>query len=318
MPLIAHSTYTHPFILRGGHIQTILPSYRKVENFSYDYERIETPDNDFLDLAWRTQNSRKLMIATHGLEGNSERPYMRGIAKAFFEAGYDVLAWNCRSCSGEMNKQFRLYNHGDIDDIDCVVQHALQKNGYDTIILIGFSMGGNISLKYAAEKAPPSVSRVIAFSAPLEMRTSTAVLDKKSNILYKKLFISGIKPKILEKIARFPDRITMEMFKKIKKWDDYLDFFFVKINGYASLDAFFELGSAVNFLHKIKIPTLIVQAQNDPMLTADCFPYKLCESLKYVFLETPKNGGHCGFPLTKSRSWAEARALNFAEIDNFL
>ena len=316
MPFIKHSTYRRaPFWQFNGDLQTIIPSFRKVEGVHYERERLTLPDGDFVNLDWLDKKSKRLVIITHGLEGNSTRPYMLGSAKIFANNGFDVLAWNCRSCGGEMNKHFRLYNHGDIGDIEQVVNHALKRKNYDEIILVGYSMGGNVVLKFTSVKQPPSVSTVIAFSAPLEMRTSTAVLDFPSRWLYKKRFQKGILPKVKAKAVAFPDRLSLAEIDAAKTWEAEQELFFVKVNGYDSLDDFYEKGSAVNFIPKLTIPALIVQAQNDPMLSPECLPVQLAEQHKFIYLETPSVGGHCGFALPNDRehSWAEYRALEFVE-----
>ena len=316
MPFIKHSTHRRaPFWQFNGDLQTIIPSFRKVEGVTYERERLTLPDGDFVNLDWIDRQSRRLVILTHGLEGNSTRPYILGAAKIFANNGFDVLAWNCRSCGGEMNRHFRLYNHGDIGDIEQVVNQALRRRNYDEIILVGYSMGGNVSLKFAAEKQPPSVSAVIAFSAPLEMKTSTAVLDFPSRWLYKNRFQKGILPKVKAKAEAFPDRLSLAEIAAAKTWEAEQELFFVKINGYDNLEDFYEKGSALNFIHKLKVPTLIVQAQNDPMLSPECLPVQLAENHAFIYLETPKVGGHCGFalPNDKAHSWAEYRALGFAQ-----
>ncbi len=299
----------------NGDLQSIFPAYRKVTGVKYERERITTTDNDFLDLDWIDTKSRKLVLLTHGLEGDSNRPYMLGTAKIFAKNGWDVLSWNCRSCSGEMNRTFRLYNHGEIGDIETVLNYALQKKNYDEVVLIGYSMGGNVSLKFAAVSQHPSVKKVVAFSAPLEMRTSTAILDYPSRYIYKAYFKKGILPKVKIKAQHFPELLSLKEVEQAKTWEEQQNLFFVKINGYKSIDDFYEKGSALNFIPKLKIPTLIVQAQNDPMLTPECSPIQLAEKHKFIHLETPLQGGHCGFMLPNDRehTWAEYRAWDFVK-----
>src|SRR5690349_18377924 len=159
--------YSPPLFLFSPHLETIFPALlRRVDLKSYTRERITTPDNDFLDLDWLKQDSHKLVILSHGLEGNSTRPYIKGMAKALFEEGYDILAWNFRGCSEEMNKQLRFYHSGATDDLDVVVKHAAEKK-YDEIFLVGFSLGGNLTLKYLGEQASSSkIKKAVAISVP--------------------------------------------------------------------------------------------------------------------------------------------------------
>lgn len=315
MPIIEKSSdYRPPFWHFNGHFQTILPSFRRVNGILYQRERIETPDNDFLDLDWLLHQSQKLVVLTHGFEGNSTRPYITGMAKYFSKNGWDVLAWNCRTCSGEMNRNFQMYNHGNIDDIETVVAHAAAKGVYSEIALVGFSMGGNISLKYASLRANPLVKSVVAFSAPLDMKSSTEELGTKKNWLYRLNFEKKLRPKLLQKQALFPDRLTIEDISH-KDWEKQLHTYFCKINAYADLDTFYQVGSALNFIPHIAIPTLIVQAKNDPLLTPECLPYDLAANHPFIFLDTPQHGGHCGFPLRgdKMHSWAEHCAFSFIQ-----
>src|SRR6187431_2146497 len=137
--------YAPPFAFFNAHVETIYPSLlRRVPLAPYHRERIVTPDQDFLDLDWLRQGSDKLIIISHGLEGNSERAYIKGMARAGMARGFDILAWNYRGCSGEMNRQLRFYHSGATDDLDWVIRHALQ-TGYKQINLIGFSLGGNLT-----------------------------------------------------------------------------------------------------------------------------------------------------------------------------
>ena len=164
MPLIEKSSYNlHRFYIKNGHFETIIPSiFGQVRGINYERERIPTPDDDFLDLDWLKAKNEKLIILSHGLEGNSGRYYVMSMAKYFHHKGWDVLAWNYRSCSGEMNRALRLYHHGVTDDFDVVIQHALKTPQYQKIALAGFSMGGSTTLKYLGEKGSELDPRIFA------------------------------------------------------------------------------------------------------------------------------------------------------------
>lgn len=143
MPIIdTQKSFTPPLLQWNGHIQTIIPSIKRTIEGSYVRERIILSDGDFLDLDWKKTGSNRLVIITHGLEGSSERHYVKAPAKLLSQNGFDVLAWNCRSCSGELNHTPTLYHHGDIKDISEVVQYGLSQGKYDSFDLVGFSMGG--------------------------------------------------------------------------------------------------------------------------------------------------------------------------------
>ena len=144
--------YLPPFFLFSPHLETIYPALlRRVTLTAYKRERINTPDDDFLDLDWLQKDSNSVVIISHGLEGNSTRPYMKGMAKALSDGGFDVCALNLRGCSGEMNRQLRFYHSGATDDLHTVVEHVISTKRYRSIYLVGFSLGGNITLKYLGE-----------------------------------------------------------------------------------------------------------------------------------------------------------------------
>lgn len=319
MPLIQHSSYPGaPFWQRGGHTQTIAPGIlRRVKGVVYQRERIETPDGDFLDLDWfRPASSRQLVIITHGLEGNTGAQYVRGTAKLFSQNGWETLAWNCRSCSGEMNRQFRLYHHGDTEDIGTVIDHALATGRYDKVVLVGYSMGGNISLKYLGTKGaqvPTQVQAAAVFSAPCDIRAGADVLDRWDNALYKYRFMWSLYKKIKVKAGQYPGRIDLSRFRKVRRWRDFDGYFSAPISGYASAEDFHQQASAKNFLEGIRVPTLLVSAKNDPILTEACFPVELAQRHPHFHLELPAGGGHCGFQTRDKQefSWAEKRALEF-------
>jgi uncharacterized protein len=152
--------YTRPFFLFNAHLETIYPTLlRTVTLQPYQRERIHTPDHDFLDLDWLKQGSSSLVIISHGLEGNTQRAYMKGMARAAYQQGYDVLAWNYRGCSEEMNKALRFYHSGATDDLATVADYAHSQNQYQTIFLVGFSLGGNLTLKYLGEPRVRPASR---------------------------------------------------------------------------------------------------------------------------------------------------------------
>ena len=317
MPIVHRSTYPGaPKFLYNGHLQTVYPSlFRKVDGVNYERERLLLSDGDFVDVDWLDKGSKKLLILTHGLEGDSNRHYIRGTAKLFAQHGWDVLAWNCRSCSGEMNRAFRLYNHGDIEDIGEVITHALATKHYEKVALVGYSMGGNILLKYLgvhSKNAPDVISAGVAISAPTNLKTSAELLNNKENWLYRKRFMSKLTKKIKAKNALYPDRIDLQKLKEIKVWKDFDNYFSAPVNGYHDADDFYEQASAVNFLLGVQVPILICNAQNDPILNEDCAPKHLAEKSSLIFVETPTTGGHVGFMVNNDEfTWSERRALEF-------
>ncbi|WP_425640139.1 YheT family hydrolase [Algoriphagus yeomjeoni] len=314
MPLLENSTYTRPKWLFSAHLETIYPSlFRKVLTPNPVKERILTSDSDFLDLDWYRQNKSKLVIISHGLEGNSTRAYMLGMVNTFLEKGYDVLTWNFRSCSDEMNKQVIFYHSGATYDLDLVVQHVY--NSYEEINLVGFSLGGNLTLKYLGEKGNslPKIHRGVAISVPLHLGSSSRKISETENTLYSKRFLRSLKKKVIDKSAAHPGQIPVETLRNIKTLADFDDFFTGPLHGFADAEEYYEVNSSLYFLDQIKVPTLVLNALNDPFLSEKCFPTNLAKSLDQVHFEFPKHGGHVGFsPENSSKPYySERRAVEF-------
>ena len=317
MPILANTSYPGPpFYEWNGHMQTILPALLRLpKQTSYERERLELNDGDFVDLDWLEAKSRSLVILSHGLEGNSQRYYMQSMAKFFHRAGWDVLAWNCRSCSGEMNRKLRLYYHGEIDDFSQVIKHALHKKDYEQIVLIGFSMGGSILMKYLGvygKEAPPSILCGIAFSSPCDLEGGVIELEKPQNAFFKKRFFNSISAKIRIKAELFPDKVSTKYLDQVQYWKDFDRFYSAPINGFSSPEAFYYDASAKNFMSGTKTPVLLVNAANDPILSPNCYPFELCKKHNYINLEVPPNGGHVGFNWRRfPYTWMEHRAMDF-------
>ncbi|MBV6442567.1 MAG: hypothetical protein EPGJADBJ_04285 [Saprospiraceae bacterium] len=320
MPFLPYSSYSGPPAWQyNGHLQTLAPGIlRRVQGVDYQRERIATPDNDFLDLDWIRRGNYRLLILTHGLEGDSSRQYMRGAAKLFSQNGWDVLAWNCRSCSGEMNRAFRMYHHGDVDDIGTVVNHALKQDYYKTVAMMGYSMGANITMKYLGvqgENLPSSIRTAAVFSAPCDLESGATVLDRWDNFIYYQRFMRALVKKIKMKDEQFPGRLDLSKLNLVRRWRDFDEHFSAPICGYRDAADFYKNASAKNFIPGIRIPTLLVNAQNDPILTSDCMPVELARSHPFFHFEMPRHGSHCGFQMRdKSEfTWSELRALEFVE-----
>jgi predicted alpha/beta-fold hydrolase len=317
MPLIIQSDYASPPYLFNGHLQTIVPAiFRKVEGVRFRRERISTPDNDFLDLDWSRQGFANLAILSHGLEGDSHRPYIKGMVRMLNAHKWDALAWNYRGCSGEMNRQPRFYHSGATDDLDTVIQYALNCDCYETVALIGFSLGGNLTLKYLGEKGKDvhqSVRKAAVFSVPLCLSTSSDTIAKPGNFIYSRRFLKSLHRKVQSKSVLLPDHDLLKARHNIRSIRDFDDLITAPLHGFDNAAAYYAACSAKSFLKEIAIPTLIVNAKNDPFLSEECLRPELAEGLEHVYLETPREGGHCGFAGRRLNgpTWSEKRALAF-------
>ncbi|HQQ82924.1 MAG TPA: alpha/beta fold hydrolase [Cyclobacteriaceae bacterium] len=318
MPILTTSDYRPPLYLFNGHLETIVPSaFRKITDVTYQRERLELADGDFLDLDWLKQGTRKLMIVSHGLEGSSDRHYSKGMARYFYRRGWDALAWNCRSCSGEMNRLPRFYHHGATEDITAVVDHAIAAGGYETIVLVGISMGGSMTLKYLGENAgtlPTQVKGGVAFSVPCHLGSSARELDKPEKRFYLNRFLKKLGAKIKLKSERFPDLISYRGFDQIKSFEAFDNRYTAPLHGFRDAQDFYERAASLPHISNIRVPVLIANAVNDPFLPPACYPFDIARQSDFVYLETPDRGGHTGFTLPGSDdSWMEQRAFAFFE-----
>lgn len=318
MPLQTTSTYQRPKWLFNGHLETIYPAlFRKVELRQPQKERIVTRDGDFLELDWYRQKNDRLIIISHGLEGNSSRPYMLGMAKIFLQNQYDVLTWNYRGCGEELNQQPIFYHSGATHDLDEVVKRAVTE--YEYIYLVGFSLGGNLTLKYMGEKENEisAIKKAVAISVPLDLSASSKKISSRENKLYSERFLKTLREKVILKAQKYPEDIPVHLLRNIKTLGDFDDYFTGPLHGFKDSEDYYQQNSSLYFLDKIQKPTFILNAQNDPFLSTECFPTKLGRQLSKVYFEFPKHGGHVGFSAAKSGKpyYSEQRAFEFINLD---
>ncbi len=315
MPLLSSKYDQRPWYFPNGHFETVIPSlFFKVDGVDYERERLELPDGDFLDLDWLKAGHKRLIILSHGLEGSADRHYIKRPAKLFHNKDWDILAWNNRSCSGEMNRLPRFYHHGATEDISAVIDHALD-HGYEQVVLMGYSMGGGMQQKYLGEREPDKrIIGAVSFSVPCNVLNSADELGKKGNKFYEDRFIRKLKEKILKKAELMELPVDLEELRAVKTFRALDTAFTLKIHPeYKDAEDFYQRITSDQFLHNIKIPLLIVNALNDPMLGEKCYPIELAEQMDNLYLEMPKLGGHVGFTISGSLSYMEVAAEQFID-----
>lgn len=305
--------YTPPYFLFNKHLETIYPAlFRRVNINGFRRERISTPDDDFLDLDWLDRcEAQSLVIVSHGLEGNSQRPYMRGMAKAFFDAGYSVITWNYRGCGEEMNRRLRFYHSGATDDLDVVVKHAAPK--YKSVYLVGFSLGGNITLKYLGEKGKDTgkVKGAAVFSVPIDLQTSCEKISLPENRIYANRFLKSLKKKVIAKgkLMGGIDLTDIDAITTLKVFDDR---YTAPLHGFRDAEHYYRSCSSLYFLKDVRVPTLVTNAKNDPFLSPNCYPSNV--NNPFIQFDFPNHGGHVGFSLLNNKLyWSELRALQFIQ-----
>ena len=236
-----------------------------------------------------------------------------GMARTLQQSGWNVLAWNYRGCSGELNRLPRLYHSGETADLALVIEHAARR--FSRIALIGFSLGGNLVLKYLGEARPHrAVACAAAISAPVDLTASARALDqRRTNRLYLRRLIATLVRKVKAKAKHFPDQIDASQTKDIHGFEDFDGRFTAPVHGFRDARDYWTQCSSRQFLGAITVPTLILSAQDDPFLTPNCLPFEEAKASAHVFLEAPTAGGHLGFfdSLSRKQSWAEQRIVEF-------
>lgn len=319
MPLVKKSDYRAPLLFLNGHVQTIHANiFRWVSQPKYKRKRIRTADGDFLDLDWSKVGSQKLVILSHGLGADSYRPYITGMVRSLNENGFDALAWNFRGFSGVPNKTPRMTHAGATHDLDAVVQHALSLKKYKAIVLIGFSLGGNLTLKYLGEQGKgihPQIVKAVTFSVPCNLTASAHHLGKLSNKIYLLHFMMLLRNYIKEKTKLLPGEVDSSDFQEISNFKQFDDRYVAPFHGFKNAEDYWKQSSCERYLENIKVPTLIVNAKDDPFLPPECFPLKKARNNPNLYLEMPDKGGHVGFVSFnwKNEYWSEKRALEFIQ-----
>ena len=310
MPLL-ESRFRPPLFLRNGHLQTIFGALlpRRFRN-GVVTERLELPDGDFLDLDWGKVGHRRLAVISHGLEGSSKNSDIRGLSAALNEAGWDTLAWNFRGCSGEQNRCLRFYHSGETGDLSAVINHAAVN--YSSLALVGFSLGGNMILKYLGEgNVHPFLQAAVAVSVPVDLASSARALDRRlGNQIYLRRFMKSLAAKVEAKAKRFPAEIDATGVHDIRSFSIFDDRYTARIHGFRDAEDYWRQSSAIGYLNRISIPTLLLNAKDDPFLSRESFPNVEASHNPCLCLETPSSGGHLGF-LDAQGFWIERRIPEF-------
>lgn len=314
MPYVPQSKYKAPFYLLGGHVQTIWPNLtRSIKGIHYTRERMWLADGDFMDLDWSFSESENLIILVHGLEGSSDREYIKGMVRHFNANDWNACAVNLRGCSGEPNLVRETYHSGKTEDIEAVIKLAISKNRFKRIALIGFSLGGNMVLKYAGEQGknlPSEVRNICAFSTPVDLASSGKELEKWQNWIYTKRFLDTLIDKIKFKHEQGFE-IDIQKVMQSKTLTDIDNFATAPLNGFQDAADYYAKSSSLPQLGNIIVPTLLVNAINDPFLSPECYPRELSKTLSNFHFEDPAQGGHVGFPSYSKNFYPEKRSFEF-------
>ncbi len=309
--------YSPPLFHRHVHFSTIIPNrFRKIRSLTYQRQTLNTPDGDFIDLDVSSIGSTGCLLLLHGLEGSSQSTYMKGLAKYANDQGFDAVAMNHRSCSGKPNNLAISYHSGKTDDVAAVVQ-ALSAT-YESIHIVGFSLGGNMALKLAGEWAqahPKQVKSVVGVSVPCDLASSALKLGLAENRIYLWRFLSQLKAKARAKALRFPDaNLDLKLIKQSDTFKAFDDAYTAPAHGFQSAADYYEKCSSKAFIPNIEPPTLIINAKNDSFLSPSCYPINEVNENPNVGLLMPTFGGHVGFAsdfMMNEAFWSEIQIMDF-------
>lgn len=278
----------------------------------FSRERWDTPDGDFVDVDWAGDpRAARLLVLFHGLEGGSSSHYARAIAAHAVRRGWRFALPHFRSCSGTLNLLARAYHSGDSDELDWIVRRFAQSGV--AISAAGCSLGGNVLLKWLGERGTEAarlVRRAAAISAPLDLAASGAALDRGINRrLYTRVFLTTLKAKAFAKLALKQLRFDERRLARAHTLHEFDDVVTAPLFGFRDADDYWARASSAPWLARIEVPTLLLNARNDPFLPETALARATQNVSKRLVLEFPRTGGHVGFP--GRDHWLARRVLEF-------
>lgn len=267
---------------------------------------------------WQAEPRRHpTIVLVHGLEGSSDSSYMRGVSEKALRAGFNAVRLNQRNCGGTEGLTPTLYNSGMSDDYRAVLVELLERDALPEIFFAGFSMGGNLVLKMAGElgaAAPAGLRGMIAVGPALDLAACADALAEPQNAFYQWHFVHNLMRRFHRKTRLFPERYAADGLPRIHTLREFDEYITAPHCGYRDAVDYYYRASAVRVLSQIRVPTLVIAAQDDPFVPFASFGDPALRSNPHISLVAPANGGHCGFVSSSGgdeRYWAEARTLEF-------
>lgn len=321
-----------PFVpapaIKNAHAQTIMGTLiprrfkRVTENTEARFFDVAPGVRVLAHCSWQDERtSRPTLVITHGMEGSAESRYMLGAAEKALEAGFNVVRLNHRNCGGTEHLTPTLYHAGLTDDLRRIIDELIDEDKLEEICLAGFSLGGNIVLKLAGEYGeamPGAVRGVVAISPSIDLASCADAIETRSNIVYNWNFLLSLRGRLRRKARLFPDRYDASNLRgvwSIRKFDDV---YTAPHAGFRDVAHYYERASALPFISRITVPTLIVHAKDDPFIPFAPFERPEVASNPNVALLAPEHGGHVGFISARAdgenRFWAEVTVVEFARL----
>ena len=308
--------YKSPLWLPSGHLQTIYPALCIAKpHVAFRRERWEAHDGDFVDVDFVDgKPGMPFVVLFHGLEGSSDSHYARALMAAVAARGWSGAIPHFRGCSGELNLAPRFYHSGDAGEVDWILRR-LRQRASGKLYATGVSLGGNALLRWLGESQHQAdiLDAACAVSAPLDLARGGAALGTGLNMVYTRMFLKSLKPKCLAKLDQFPglfDRDALMNARDLYAFDNVVT---APLHGYKDTDDYWDRASAKHVLGDITVPTLVLNARNDPFLPGAHLP---TSASNYVTLDYPAHGGHVGFAngaLPGQLDWLPRKLLHFLE-----
>ncbi|MDK9779158.1 MULTISPECIES: hydrolase [Vibrio] len=302
--------------IKNPHLQTLLPRFiRKKALFTPVWQTLDTPDDDFLDLAWSEQQdteiarNKPIFVLFHGLEGCFYSPYANGLMNAFSKSGWLSVMMHFRGCSGKPNKKARAYHSGEVTDARFFLEQLNQQFPNTPKVAVGISLGGNMLANYLAQyRDDPILSAATIVSAPLDLSACANRIEQGFSKVYKRYLLSSLKRNALQKHDLIQGELALSYssIKRVTRLYEFDDLVTAPLHGFKDAQDYYDQCSGLSKLQQITLPTLIIHAKDDPFMTEAVIPkFVLPDNIDYRLYE---NGGHVGFltgTALKPKFWLE-------------
>jgi predicted alpha/beta-fold hydrolase len=307
----------------GPHAQTLLARVLRpgeAQGPPLSRERIETPDEDFLDLDWGPEpaDGAPIVLVVHGLEGSARRRYIRSACRELLRVGVRPVALNLRGCSGEPNRALTYYHSGKSDDPALVLTRLRERFPGRPLGALGFSLGGNVLLKMVGERTDGGrdlVDAVVAVSVPYDLAAGCALLEQTAmGRAYASYFLRSLKTKLRWKEPRLRRSVDMAAALAARTIWEFDERVTAPLHGFANAEEYYARSSSVRFLDGVRVPTLMLHAEDDPFLPPASVPREHADRNAALQLVLHASGGHVGFlegTPWRPRFWADEEAARF-------
>jgi predicted alpha/beta-fold hydrolase len=324
MSFASDSFEAHPW-LRNGHAMTVAAAFwpRRFALPKAQQRLFRVAEDSQLLAACHWQEGKRrdvpVIAIVHGLEGSCDSNYVLGIAEKAYQRGFHVVRLNQRNCGGSEKLAPTLYNSAMSGDYQAVLEELADGDGFTQIFFAGYSMGGNLVTKMAGEygdAAPEALRAVCGVCPAIDLAASADALDKRENYFYQRRFVTGLLARYARKVALFPQIYSRDGLGKIRTVREFDDAITAPCFGFRDAQEYYEAAGARKVVARVRVPMLMITAQDDPFVPYEAFLAALVEENPAIRFVAPERGGHCGFISRHGgaeRFWAEARVVDFCE-----